>query len=326
MANNEQQQMVDEAKELAEQLVTFAAEHGWVKSKPVKANKKFAFVTLTRDYDDFDGPMREEVRAFYAIDSETDDDQVTHVDAEGVTTVLDPDSGGVREVIERQVTSNPEPAADEPDDGGPSAAHQPPVPPTSPAGAAHPAAVPPIDDVDDEPAEAGAAHSDPVPPTGERSAAHSRTVVEDFGIVPEADGEVVAEEAKAHMAAAAEAAVDGEHPVVSQQDTYAAVRHQQVNPTRNWSKVASVMKSKDILTRLGVNRQSNNKVEITWQNSLSNSIDRAVVAGDAKRYPPHITPEDFDPEAHGEDLRILHFLEVGGGFRSVAVARIKKIG
>ena len=61
-------------------------------------------------------------------------------------------------------------------------------------------------------------------------------------------------------------------------------------------------------------------------NSLSNTLDRATVDGGAEKHPPHITPVGFNPQSHGEDLRVLHFLEVNGGFRSVAIARIRKIG
>lgn len=163
-----------------------------------------------------------------------------------------------------------------------------------------------------------AAHQDAsrmVPPTG-------RTVVEDFHIVPPADEEAVASEALQHAAQAKEHGAD----VYSQQDVYGAVRQQQVAPYKNWSPVLSDLSSDEILVKLGVNRKSNNRLDITWMNSLSNTLDRATVDGGAEKHPPHITPVGFDPQAHGEDLRVLHFLEVNGGFRSVAIARIRKIG
>lgn len=294
-------------------LLGFATEHGWVAARDAKANKKFAFITLRREFDN--AGQHEEIKAFYAIDPDADNDQITHVQPNGVQVVLDPDSGDVRAVITAPAVS----ADDETDDGDA-------VPPTS---AAH-------TDIDED----SAAHRASEDLSAAHSAAHQaldemnaeldvppteQTVVEHFGIVPPADEAEVAQEALRHKDAA-EKAKKGVHATWSQQDTYAAVRHQQVNPNRNWSAVASPLTTAEILTRLGVNRKSNNLVEIVWLNSLSGTLDRAVVNGAAEKNPPHITPSNFDPDEHGEDLRILHFLEHNGGFRSVAVARIKKIG
>lgn len=342
-AQEDFEQAKNEAIDMAQQLVDFAKTHGWMVQRAPKANKKFAFTTLFRDI----GVEREELRAFYAIDPDADDDQVTHVAEDGTQTVLDPDSGQVRGVVSRPLT--PATASDDIEKTPEKSDSKAPVEPVPPTSAAHTgtdtgsaAHTGPLTgdaahqyDVDMETQQGiqddldayDAAHpeTDPnrdhseVPPTG-------TTVVEDFKIVPPADEADVVAEAKLHAEAAAKAAVKGEHPVMSQQDTYGAVRHQQVNPHRNWSAEASVLTSDEILSRLGVNRKTNNTVEVVWLNSLSGTLDRAVVAGGAAKYPPHITPSNFDPDEHGEDLRILHFLEVNGGFRSVAVARIRKIG
>lgn len=329
-----------EALQMAADLVDFAKQRGWEKTREPKANKKFAFVVLTRETNEI-GDI-EQIKAFYAIDADAENDQVIHVQPSGREVILDPEAGDVRSVI----TSNDE--VYRPKDAG-----EQPVPPT---GAAHQRTMPPIDEfkaraiehgaigaahqdldaahsaareaIDEMNADLDAAHTDDedevvddsVPPIGEQ------TIPEHFGVVPPADEADVADEAMHHMSAAEEAAVKGEHAVRSQQEIYGAVRHQQVNPGRNWSAVASPLTNAEILTKLGANRKTKNVVEIVWLNSLSNTLDRANVSGGADRYPPHITPADFDPEEHGEDLRILHFLEHGGGFRSVAVARIKRIG
>lgn len=326
-----------EALQMAADLVDFAEQHGWEKTREPKANKKFAFVVLTRETNEIGDS--EQIKAFYAIDADAENDQVIHVQPSGREVILDPEAGDVRSVI----TSNdevypPKDAGEQPvpptsaahielpdeptaEDIDPDAAHQ----ATEALDAAHRAAQEEIDELNDE---LDAAHTDDedevvddsVPPTGQQ------TIPEHFGVVPPADEADVADEAMHHMSAAEEAAVKGEHAVRSQQEIYGAVRHQQVNPGRNWSAVASPLTNAEILTKLGANRKTKNVVEIVWLNSLSNTLDRANVSGGADRYPPHITPAEFDPEEHGEDLRILHFLEHGGGFRSVAVARIKRIG
>ncbi|QAU07126.1 hypothetical protein SEA_BIPAUNETO_79 [Gordonia phage BiPauneto] len=305
-----------EALDMAKQITAHAEQYGWVAPKAPRANKKFAFVTLRRDLGNEWGA--EEIRAFYAIDPDSDNDQVTYVDVIGAQKVLDPESGDVREAIENDFHVKPQPSGAE-DSQQP--ADAPSVPPTSAAhSAAHQQesdAVPPTSaahtDSDDS-----AAHSD-----GD-SAAHpaDQTVSEFYGTGPKADDAEVAAEALAHKAAAEEAKPkDAEHAVWSQQGTYAAVRGQQANPDRNWSKVASELSNAEILAKL-----AKGKVEVVWRNSLSGALDRAVVDANGGKHPPHITPAEFDPIEFGEDLRILHFLEVGGGFRSVALARVTKIG
>ncbi|AYD82168.1 hypothetical protein KNU13_gp82 [Gordonia phage Turuncu] len=320
-----------DALDLAEQITAHAKNYGWKPVVAPKVNRKFGFVTLRRE---LDAEYQEELKAFYAIDPDTDRDQVSYTGNDGVTRVLDPDSGDVREVIENEFrVVGP---ADAPVGDGFTEhvlTHGTDVDAVPPTSAAHSAAhqdVPPTDAAHTDSVSEGAAHWETVPPTeDDDSAAHldQRTVPEHFGIVPEAEPGAVARDAMGHQAAAEKAKPkDAVHPTWSQQDTYAAVRQQHTNPHRNWSAVASPLTSEEILTKLGVNRKTNNKVEISWLNSLSGALDSAIVDGAAEKYPPHITPADFDPEENGEDLRILHFIQTGGGFRSVAVARIKKIG
>lgn len=347
---DDREQAVADAKDMADQLAVFATDHGWKMQAPVKANKKYSFVTLMREYQQEDGDLvQEELRAFYAINENADSDQVTHTGPDGTTTVLDPEDGSVREAVTRvhpKPRPGPEPVGTiesgllyvEDENGERVPPIVPPtqqvadavpptetsVPPIGSTDAAHPvdadqasvdthAAYESVDGVDGD-----AAHPDSsrdVPPTGD-------TVVESFKIVPPADPAEVASESLQHVAQAEKFGND----VYSQQELYGAVRHQQVAPFKNWSPVASDLTSDELLTKLGVNRKANNRLDITWVNSLSNTLDRAVVDASAEKWPPHITPKDFDPKAYGEDLRILHFLEVNGGFRSVAVARIRKIG
>ncbi|QZD98920.1 hypothetical protein SEA_TRACKER_77 [Gordonia phage Tracker] len=312
-----------DAFDLANQITAHAQKYDWTPAKGhPKVNKKFAFVTLRRDIGAPEGT--EELKAFYAVDPDAESDQVTYTDPAGATKVLDTASGDVREQIENDFhvlgAAAPQPEDNQPD-------HEPvdhdeaPVPPTSAAHSAAHQDMPPTDAAHTDEGDESAAHTeDEVPPTG-------KTVMEHVGMVPEVDEFDIAAEAIAHKDAAERARPsDQPNALWSQQDTYAAVRSQQANPNRNWSGVASPLTSAEILTKLGVNRKSNNRVEVVWLNALSGSLDRAIVDGDGGKYPPHITPAEFDPEEHGEDLRILHFLQVGGGFRSVAVCRIKKIG
>ncbi|AET09907.1 hypothetical protein GoPhGRU1p66 [Gordonia phage GRU1] len=328
----EMSQEAADALDLAEQITAHAKNYGWKPVVAPKVNRKFGFVTLRRE---LDAEYQEELKAFYAIDPDKDRDQVSYTGNDGVTRVLDPDSGDVREVIENEfrvvgpadTSGDADDVAPEEDMGEVDSAR---VPPTSAAHSAAHQDVPPTDAAHTDSVSEGAAHWETVPPIeDDESAAHleQRTVPEHFGIVPEAEPGAVAKDAMGHQAAAEKAKPkDAVHPTWSQQDTYAAVRQQHTNPHRNWSAVASPLSTTEILTKLGVNRKTNNKVEISWLNSLSGALDSAIVDGSAEKYPPHITPADFDPEENGEDLRILHFIQTGGGFRSVAVARIKKIG
>ena len=191
------------------------------------------------------------------------------------------------------------------------------VPPTSAAhSAAHPDAVPPT--------EGSAAH--PVPPTVEEAerAAHQRaSAAHTPDVVPPTEDEMppteldqedrfeARQEAKKHLEQAGQPA--------SQLDTISAVEAQYVTK-RNWSAVASPLTNDELLAEvLGKT--------ITFRNRQSGRLEQTTVctAKEAKRYVPKITPEGFDAESVGEDLRILHFLELGAGFRSVAVSQITEI-
>lgn len=160
-----------------------------------------------------------------------------------------------------------------------------------------------------------AAHQDTVPPTDSSAAHHADDSAAHSNSVPDEDAAHVAKEALAHIADADKKKID----TYNQQNVYGAVMDQQ-NEDRNWSKLCSPMSEAELLKRV-LGR------EITWKNSFSGRFDSATVSTkkSAERHPAHVTPTGFDPEEHGEDMRILHFLEVGAGFKSVAVARIVSI-
>lgn len=123
----------------------------------------------------------------------------------------------------------------------------------------------------------------------------------------------VADEARAHIRQVEESGSDA----YSQQDVYNAVVEQQA-AHRAWSPVASELTDEVLLKAV-------RGKEISWKNSFSGRIESAVVSKDAEKHPPRITPAGWDAAGTGDDLRILHFLELHGGFRSVAVARITKL-
>ncbi len=87
---------------------------------------------------------------------------------------------------------------------------------------------------------------------------------------------------------------------------------------KNWSSLTSVLTEDELLAEVAGS-------EVHWINRISGHRESAVVSK-SERHPPKVTPEGFDPDEFGEDLRVLHFIESGSGFRSVAVARIVKIG
>lgn len=160
-----------------------------------------------------------------------------------------------------------------------------------------------------------AAHQETVPPTESSAAHHADDIAAHSNPVPDEDAAHVAKEALAHIADADKKKID----TYNQQNVYGAVMDQQ-NEERNWSKLCSPMSEAELLKRVLGH-------EITWKNSFSGRFDSATVSTkkSAERHPAHVTPTGFDPEEHGEDMRILHFLEVGAGFKSVAVARIVSI-
>lgn len=280
-----------EAMELVDAIYDFAADHDWELSKS-GVNRQFAWARLERG--------DESLQVFYAINEDTDDkfifgSQVIDKDAIRGLVISRPEADLPAEMaeVEAKIASG-ELTLDEHGDVVPptSAAHQdvvpPTVPPTDPAEIAYDAAH-------------GIQHY-------EDSAAHSNPV-------PDEDAAHVAKEALAHIADADKKKID----TYNQQNVYGAVMDQQ-NEERNWSKICSPMSEAELLKRVLGH-------EITWKNSFSGRFDSATVSTkkSAERHPAHVTPTGFDPEEHGEDMRILHFLEVGAGFKSVAVARIVSI-
>ena len=106
----------------------------------------------------------------------------------------------------------------------------------------------------------------------------------------------------------------------AQQMIYDAVRDQQASGSRrNWSSVASELSNEALVKRV-------RGKTVHWTNSFTGRTETAKVTKDGGKHPTKVTPSNFDVEAAGEDMRLLHFLEEGGGFRSVAVARIVKVG
>ena len=319
MALTEAQQ---EAAELATALIDFATGIGWdVDKKGV--NQSYAWARLTH-------PWHDGLQVFYSVDPDTRDDKFVYgsvavplealktiITAQGSATLLDLlPQGPQEEQWEVDVLKAIQ------------RAELAPVPPTSAAhSAAHPDAVPPT--------ELSAAH--PVPPTVEEaeraaheraSAAHTQEAVpptvgnaahqEDD--VPPIEDELDAEnrrwcrdEAKAHLEQAGQPA--------NQLDTIDAVEAQQaMGMKRNWSDVASPLTNDELLAEvLGKT--------LTFRNRRSGRLEQTTVctAKEAKRYTPKITPEGFDAERVGEDLRIIHFLQLGAGFRSIAVSQITEI-
>lgn len=121
------------------------------------------------------------------------------------------------------------------------------------------------------------------------------------------------QEAKRHLEQAGQPA--------NQLDTIAAVEAQQrMGARRNWSAVASPLSSEELIAKVPGKT-------ITFRNRVSGRLDESTVCttAEAKKYPPKITPKDFDAESELEDMRIIHFLQYGAGFRSIAVSQITEI-
>lgn len=335
MALTEAQQ---EAAELATAIIDFAQGIGWdIDKKGV--NKTYAWVRLTH-------PWHEGLQAFYSVDPDTTEDKFIYgtavIPLEALKVIITAASSAA--LIDLALETGKQWGRDitamlagvEREDA--------PVPPTSAAhSAAHPDGVPPT--------EGSAAHVPPtVPPTVEeaQSAAHTRALndaAHDAGEVPvpptvegdvppiggggytllrrlddnwqetdELDREDLMEarqEAKKHLEQAGQPA--------AQLDTIAAVEAQYASP-RNWSPVASPLTTEELLAKVPGKT-------ITFRNRQSGRLDESTVCtnAEAKRYTPKITPEGFDAERVGEDLRIIHFLQLGAGFRSIAVSQITEI-
>ena len=316
----------EDAVGLVDELVELAAASNWTAEKR-GLSETHAWVHLAH-------PWKLPVQAFYAIDDEANRDVFIYgslafgqsalrglIEGESEADLRpvfvgmglsEDDALGQLQVINDRlldyVTGNESPVP--PIVPPTNAAHQQVVPPTVPptvheaASAAH--------------SKASAAHSAAHQAyEHEHSAAHMASNVpptEDDDLDAE-DRRWIAQEASEHMRQAGDPAC--------QQDTYAAVEAQQrMGAARNWSGVASPMSNDELLAYvLGKT--------IRFRNRVSGRIDDAVVstAREAKNHVPKITPIGFDTEdaEKNEDLRILHFLEPGGGFRSIAVSQITEI-
>lgn len=319
MALTEAQQ---EAAELATALIDFATGIGWDVAKK-GVNQSYAWAHLTH-------PWHEGLQVFYSVDPDSRDDKFVYeavvVPLEALKPIITAASSADLVDILRETDVGEKWAADV--CGALLKPKSAPVPPTSAAhSAAHPDAVPPT--------EPSAAH--PVPPTVEEaeraaheraSAAHTQEAVppivgnaahQEDEMPPisdeleEADRRWCRDEAKAHLEQAGQPA--------SQLDTIAAVEAQQaMGSKRNWSAVASPLTNDELLVQVPGRT-------ITFRNRQSGRLEQTTVCTtkEAKRYLPKITPEGFDADEVGEDLRILHFLELGAGFRSIAVSQITEI-
>lgn len=309
----------EEAAELATALIDFATGIGWDLMKK-GVNQSYAWAHLAH-------PSHFGLQVFYSVDPEARDDKFVYgsvvVPLEALKPIIKSISWGhlldtlPQGAQEQQWEVDVIRAIQRAEDAS--------VPPTSAAhSAAHPDVVPPT--------EPGAAH--PVPPTVEEalSAAHTKAAndaAHEAGEVPvpptvdedvppihpdELDREDLMEarqEAKKHLEQAGQPA--------AQMDTIAAVEAQYASP-RNWSAIASPLTSEELLAKVPGKT-------ITFRNRQSGRLDEATVCtnAEAKRYTPKITPEGFDVESVGEDLRIIHFLQLGAGFRSIAVSQITEI-
>ncbi len=335
MALTEAQQ---EAAELATAIIDFAQGIGWdIDKKGV--NKTYAWVRLTH-------PWHEGLQAFYSVDPDTTEDKFIYgtavIPLESLKTIITAASSADlielalesgeewgREVHAALVNAEPKGAPVPPTSAAHNAAHSAAhsagtlaMPPTAAASAAHvpptmPPIVPPI-----------------VPPTVDEAldAAHTKAVndaAHDAGEVPvpptveedvppirpdELDREDLLEarqEAKKHLEQAGQPA--------AQMDTIAAVEAQYASE-RNWSPVASPLTHEELIAKVPGKT-------IVFRNRQSGRLDEATVCtnAEAKRYTPKVTPEGFDAERVGEDLRIIHFLQLGAGFRSIAVSQITEI-
>lgn len=311
----------------------------WTTTTPVLA-AGYAGVRIVKE-------GHEPVQAFFAVDPDTHQDRYLY----GAFTMSEDMLPAIAEAPDREAVHKILNVKDKPKRKR--KAVPPIVPPTS---AAHmqDEAVPPIDaahmpPIEDSHPVADAAHpwddsnhdvmadlADAAHNSAERAAHPVFTASHDDidALVPPTEDELeysVQRDGAAHMRPLLDAAhldddeqrVAKEHIKQAGDDyaqgmTYAAVKDQL--SSRLWSPVASEL-SDDVLIKKVVGK------EITWRNSVSGKRDSAVVSRDAVKHAAKITRSSLaERPGSTEDLRILHFLEAGGGFRSVAVARIVAIG
>lgn len=290
-----------EALEALNDLALSFEKRGWKRAENGLA-AGYAWVRLTKD-------GHEDAQAFLAVDPDANEDRYLY----GPHSVTEDMLPAIAEAVSRDEVYLLR-AMDAHVNAAHSAAHtddaMPPiVPPTS---AAHTQGqeMPPIQDSDAahnaaHRIEPDAAHMDPK--------VHGSWIEDDDAAHLDDDARFVADEAKAHIRQVEESGSDA----YSQQDVYNAVVEQQASH-RAWSPVASELTDEVLL-------KSVRGKEISWKNSFSGRIESAVVSKDAEKHPARITPAGWNAVEAGDDLRILHFLEQHGGFRSVAVSRITKL-
>lgn len=305
-----------EALEALNDLALSFEKRGWKRAENGLA-AGYAWVRLTKQ-------DHEDAQAFLAVDPDANEDRYLY----GPHSVTEDMLPAIAEAVSRTEVDLLR-AMDAHVNAAHSAAHtddaMPPiVPPTSAAHTQDADAMPPIQDSDAahnaaHRIEPDAAHMDPKVHGSwieDDDAAHPVPPIEntdDDAAHLDDDARFVADEAKAHIRQVEESGSDA----YSQQDVYNAVVEQQASH-RAWSPVASELTDEVLLKTV-------RGKEISWKNSFSGRIESAVVSKDAEKHPARITPAGWNAVEAGDDLRILHFLELHGGFRSVAVSRITKL-
>ncbi len=315
----------EEAVELRDLMMKNAYQHGWRPTDKTRVNKDFAFTQLIRTWGPGEGET-ETLQAFYGVGADATDRFLYQGDADDPAHTVEIDV--IREILENPTELEAAtPLAEEVSSEEPEL--------TDMAGWDEHGAVDEVDDDAVPPTDA--AHQDVVPPTStdDTSAAHQELeeaksaahpwsdpehdVVADFEAIKENKGMPPTEMEQAQYAkkmhdSAARSPLTGD-PVSNQGDTYREV-YDKNRPARGMLSEYS----SDTIVKMVTGK------ELGWHNSYAGRIERAVVSSkeEAKRWPTSITPADEDlPD--GDDHRILHFLERNGGFRSVAVARIKEV-
>ena len=315
---------------MQEDVLALGKSNGWAVKSPMGVNKSYAYACLEH------AKREERLSVSIPVDPEGNNrfilGSTVLTDKQAVSLLKDPegwsfpDAHSVPKKKSAAVppTSAAHTASGVPPTEGASAAHQrSDVPPTSTSDAAH----------TDELYAAhcdfdSAAHSDDaVPPTADRKTCafcgkkfKTEDAREDHQDNCSDEGDDVEidvdAEYKGHVAAAMPNSPKG-WGTYKERDLREAVEAYAEGEL--WSSFASKLTDEEILNRV-------NKREITWVNRLSGAKETAVVVpGDPSRsaYRPHITgTADFDEL---DDRRVLHFLESGGGFRSVAIGMLRKI-
>lgn len=310
---------------MQEDVLALGKSNGWAVKSPMGVNKSYAYACLEH------AKREERLSVSIPVDPEGNNrfilGSTVLTDKQAVSLLKDPegwsfpDAHSVPKKKSAAVppTSAAHTASGVPPTEGASAAHQrSDVPPTSTSDAAH----------TDELYAAhcdfdSAAHTeDAVPPTGRGFEADLVIVDEHELMTPNGDDEAwegyepdldVDAEYRGHVAAALPNSPRG-FGTYKERDLREAIEGYAKEGL--WSKF-STLNDEEILKRT-------ERREITWVNRLSLRTESAVVVpGDPGKsaYRPHIT----GTAEEGDDRRMLHFLESGGGFRSVAIGMLRKI-